>query len=211
MSVYNDIDKTLLARLASLGSAGLYGAAYRAVEMAFTPVSALLYSSYPRFFQHGARGLKACLQLSKSLMPVALAYTVAVGIILYFTAPLLGLVLGHEYHDGIPIMRGLAALPFLRAIQYFGANSLTGADRQGSRSLAQVAIALVNVGLNLAFIPTYGWRAAVWTTLLSEGLLAVVLWGIAGWYVAMERPAPPREADEAKGEVEGIGLLRGRA
>jgi O-antigen/teichoic acid export membrane protein len=42
----------------------------------------------------------------------------------------------------------------------------------------QIAIAVGNVLLNLALIPTYGYRGAIVASLLSDGLLAVLLWGV---------------------------------
>ena len=58
-TVYNDIDKTMLARLSTLEATGIYGAAYRIIDVSFVPVSALLWSSYPSFFRAGARGISA--------------------------------------------------------------------------------------------------------------------------------------------------------
>ena len=43
-TVYNDIDKTMLARLSTLEATGIYGAAYRIIDVSFVPVSALLWS-----------------------------------------------------------------------------------------------------------------------------------------------------------------------
>ena len=56
-SAYNDIDKTMLSRMSGLEAAGTYAAAYRFCDAVFMPVSAVLYASYARFFQHGARGV----------------------------------------------------------------------------------------------------------------------------------------------------------
>ena len=186
-SVYNDIDKSMLARLATLEAAGLYGAAYRGVEMAFAPVSAVLYSSYSRFFREGTRGVRANVSLVRRLLPSAAAYAGVAGIALAFAAPLLGHVLGAQYRDTIAVVRGLAIVPLLRTLHYFAAHALTGADRQSFRTAGQVAVALVNVALNLVLLPRYGWRGAVWTTIASEALLGVLLWGAVAACARSER------------------------
>ena len=198
-SIYNDIDKTMLARLSSLAAAGVYGAAYRAVEMGFAPVNALLYSSYPRFFREGARGVRANIALTRRLMPVPAVYAAAVGAVLVAAAPLLPIVLGPRYQATASVMRGLAAVPLLRTVHFFAANALTGSDHQGTRSAGQVAVAVANVGLNLWWIPRFGWRGAVWATVASEALLAAVLWVAVAGVVAYEHRrqtgasvAPPR-------------------
>src|ERR1700722_16914892 len=52
-TIYNDIDKTMVARLSTLEAAGIYAAAYRLIDVAFIPVRALLNAAYPSFFRHG--------------------------------------------------------------------------------------------------------------------------------------------------------------
>lgn len=65
-TIYNDIDKTMLARLAVLEATGLYAAAYRLIDVAFVPVRSLLAASYARFFQRGAAGIKGSLGVSQN-------------------------------------------------------------------------------------------------------------------------------------------------
>jgi O-antigen/teichoic acid export membrane protein len=42
------------------------------------------------------------------------------------------------------------------------------------RTAAQVTVALVNLLLNLWWIPVFGWIGAAWSSLASDGLLAVL-------------------------------------
>jgi O-antigen/teichoic acid export membrane protein len=174
-SIYNDIDKTMLSRLSTLATAGVYGAAYRIVEVAFTPVAALLSASYARFFQHGANGLQGTLRLTRKLLPVAAAYGVVAGVGLMLLAPVVPMVLGERYAPIAPILRWLAPLPLLRACHYFLADALTGAGYQRARSAVQIVVAGANVGLNLWLIPAYSWQGAAWASLGCDALLAVGL------------------------------------
>src|ERR1700680_92108 len=41
-TIYNDIDKTMLARLGTLEAVGIYGAAYRLIDVTFVPIQSLL-------------------------------------------------------------------------------------------------------------------------------------------------------------------------
>ena len=52
-NIYNDIDKTMLARMATLDAVGIYAAAYRLIDVAFIPVRSLLYAGYTDFFRAG--------------------------------------------------------------------------------------------------------------------------------------------------------------
>lgn len=68
-TIYNDIDKTMLAKLSTLDATGIYAAAYRVIDVAFTPVQSVRYAAYSNFFRHGASGIAASYAYSKQLMP----------------------------------------------------------------------------------------------------------------------------------------------
>jgi O-antigen/teichoic acid export membrane protein len=175
-SVYNDIDKTMLARLSILEATGIYAAAYRLIDVAFVPVRSLLAAAYAKFFQHGAAGISGSMSLAKRLLPVAISYGASAGIGLFLFAPVVPYVLGDEYAGAVEALRWLAPLPFLKAMHYFAADTLTGAGFQGVRSAVQVLIALFNVLINLWLIPLYSWRGAALSSLASDGFLMLGLW-----------------------------------
>lgn len=175
-SVYNDIDKTMLARMQDVGTAGTYAAAYRFCDAAFMPVGAILYAAYSRFFFHGEKGIRGTLGYAKKILPVAGSYSLLAGLLLFFVAPWIPTLLGEKYSDSVEALRWLSLLPLLRTIHYFGADSLTGAGYQILRSYIQMGVAVFNVLLNLLLIPFFSWRGAAWATLASDGLMAVSVW-----------------------------------
>jgi O-antigen/teichoic acid export membrane protein len=97
------------------------------------------------------------------------------------------LVLGADYHESVEALRWLAALPLLRTVQYFGADALTGAGFQGSRTVGQLGIAALNILLCLWLLPLYSWRGAAWASLASDGALALTMWGLVWHTCARER------------------------
>jgi O-antigen/teichoic acid export membrane protein len=170
-TIYNDIDKTMLARLSTLSATGIYGAAYRLIDVSFAPVSALLAAAYPNFFRRGVGGVSSTLVYARLLLKHALGYSVlnCVGILL--CAGVVPHILGPEYVRTAEALRWLAPLPILKALHYFLSDTLTGAGYQGLRSAIQTAVALFNVLLNLWLIPAYSWRGAAWSSIASDGLL----------------------------------------
>jgi exopolysaccharide biosynthesis WecB/TagA/CpsF family protein len=175
-SIYDDIDKTMLARFDSLGVTGVYGAAYRIIDVAFLPVRSLVFAAYPRFFARGAAGVRAVAQLARGLVPAAAGYSLAAGAGLFLLAPLAPLALGPTYAGVGDAIRWLAILPLLRAMHYFAADALTGAGHQEVRTGAQIGVALLNICLNLILIPRFSWVGAAWASIASDGSLAVSLW-----------------------------------
>jgi O-antigen/teichoic acid export membrane protein len=175
-SIYNDIDKTMLARMATTAAVGTYAAAYRIIDVAFTPIRALLFSTYSQFFRSGEAGVSATAAYARRLLPAAFAYSVGAGLAILLAAPLAPLLLGPEFSETADTLRWLAVLPLLKSLHYLAADTLTGAGFQPVRSRVQVVVALVNIAANFVLIPMYSWRGAAWASVASDALLAIVLW-----------------------------------
>jgi O-antigen/teichoic acid export membrane protein len=175
-TVYNDIDKTMLASLSTLDATGIYAAAYRVIDVAFTPVKSVLYAAYSSFFRSGQHGIAGSYSYAKRLMPRMIGYSLLACAGLFLFAPLFPLVIGKDFARTVEALRWLAVLPVLKSIHYFFADALTGAGHQGVRAAAQIVVALTNVGLNFWLIPAYSWRGAAWSSIACDGLLAVCLY-----------------------------------
>jgi O-antigen/teichoic acid export membrane protein len=185
-TVYNDIDKIMIARLASLEAAGIYTAAYRMIDVVFIPVRALLNAAYPEFFRRGAIGVKEGVRYGRRLLLKAIAYPVFIFGMLLLIAPIVPHVLGSGFKEATEALRWLSLLPLLKALHYFVSDALAGSGHQGLRTFSQASVALFNILINLWLIPAYGWRGAAWSSLASDGLLALVLWIVALCLCRME-------------------------
>lgn len=184
-TVYNDVDKTMLARLDSLEATGIYGSAYKVVDISFLPVSALLYASYPRFVERGASGIAASLAYARKLFPLAAGAALCATAVVWVAAPWVPWLLGDDFARSVSALRWLAPLTVVRAAHYLLAYALTGAGHQRARSIVQLAVAGANVAVNLWLIPNWSWRGAAWASLGCDVLLAVAL-GVCCWRVARD-------------------------
>jgi O-antigen/teichoic acid export membrane protein len=174
-TVYNDIDKTMLARLGTLEATGIYGAAYRLIDVGFAPVWSLLAAAYPNFFRVGTEGISATLRYAKPLLFRAMAYATFLGFIAVACAGIVPRVLGGEYQRSEEALRWLAVLPLCRTIHFFLSDALSGAGYQGLRTAIHVGVAIFNVLINLWIIPAYSWRGAAWSSIASDALLALAV------------------------------------
>jgi O-antigen/teichoic acid export membrane protein len=185
-TIYNDIDKTMLASLSTLDATGIYAAAYRVIDVAFTPVRSVLYAANSNFFRSGQHGIVASYSYAKRLMLRMIGYSVLAFAGIYLAAPIFPLVIGREFARTVEALRWLALLPLLKTIHYFLSDAVTGAGYQGLRSAAQVFVAVLNVGLNFWLIPLYSWRGAAWASLACDGSLAIAMYGILMFVMARE-------------------------
>jgi O-antigen/teichoic acid export membrane protein len=173
---YNDVDKTLLARISGNEVSGIYSVAYRMIDVAFVPVSALLNSTYARFFQHGQSGVIKTKKFAIKLLPIGLGYTILAAIILFYLSPFIPKIIGEKYTETTDVVYWLLPLLALKTSHYLFSDVLTGTGYQGVRSGIQIVIAVLNLSLNLLLIPLYGWHGAAWSSLISDGLLLMSFW-----------------------------------
>ena len=101
-------------------------------------------------------------------------------------APLVPLVFGASFRESIAALRWLCLLPVLRALHYGWGSAITGAASQWNRTATQFGAAGLNVALNFALIPRWGWHGAAVASLLTDGALAVASYGVLRWLVRRE-------------------------
>jgi O-antigen/teichoic acid export membrane protein len=191
-TIYDDIDKTMLARLGTLQATGIYGAAYRLIDVSFAPVWSLLAAAYPNLFRVGRGGISATLQYARPLMLRAIGYATFVSIALLAGAGIVPYILGGEYRLTVEALRWLAILPILKVVHYFLTDVLASSGYQGLRTLIHVGVAVFNVLINLWVIPAYSWRGAAWSSIASDALLAC---GIGAAVLVLSRRSKPGTAE----------------
>jgi O-antigen/teichoic acid export membrane protein/GT2 family glycosyltransferase len=180
-TIYNDIDKTMLAKLSTYSATGVYAAAYRIIDTSLTPIRSLVSAAYPEFFRIGKNGIGATYNYSKSLIRKSLIFGVADAIGLILFAPLVSYVLGPKYENVAPAIQLLALIPVMRCVHWFIADALSGADAQVLRTGIQVGVALLNIGLNLLVLPRWSWVGAAWTSLASDAALMAAVYIAVQW------------------------------
>ncbi len=180
-TIYNDIDKTMLARLSTLSATGVYAAAYRIIDTSLTPVRSLVSAAYPAFFRIGADGMEASYGYAKRLIHKAVIFGIVDFFGLVLIAPFLPIILGPRYAGVAPAIQWLALIPVLRCVHWFLADALSGANAQILRTGIQVGVALLNIGLNLIVLPRWSWVGAAWTSLASDGALLAAVYFAVQW------------------------------
>ncbi len=182
-------DKMVMTGFGLASDTGIYAAAYRVASIANVPAKSLLrtrYSSYFRPENQSAEASKANgLAVLRATAPAGLVS--AVGI--FLVAPFATIILGDDFAESVTALRYLAFLPLVRSLSTPLANVLTGTGRQRLRIYGTLGAGVLNLCLNLAFIPTYGWRAAAATTLVAEIAMLAWIW----WHVFKGPLASPAD------------------
>ena len=173
-ATYNDVDKVMLSHYGLNRENGFYTLAYRVIDAATTPIVALNDAVLPRFFRLGEEGIPKVIRLVLKSAGASLVVgtVIAVGIRLF--APLIPSMVGHDFSGVLIALRWLCWIPLLRGIHRATGSALTGSGRQSLRTACQLIVAVGNLLLNMWWIPEYGWIGAAWSSVASDGLLAVL-------------------------------------
>jgi O-antigen/teichoic acid export membrane protein len=173
-AAYNDLDKVMLSHYGLNRENGFYTLAYRVIDVATTPIASLDAAILPRLFRLGHGGKQKVVKLAIKSAGASLLLGAGIAVSILLLAPFIPRLVGRDFSGVLIALRWLCWIPLLRGIHRATGSALTGSGRQNLRTAAQVTVALVNLLLNLWWIPVFGWIGAAWSSLASDGLLAVL-------------------------------------
>ncbi len=180
-SILDSVDRPMLVSAGLASEAGVYSVGYSVAGLGQMPVMAVVRATTPEFFARGDSGVASTIAYARRLVGPALAIGLVSAAVTFAVADVVVSVLGPDYGEAASVIRWLAIVPALKALQHFPANALTGADRP----LLQVGIlgfaTGVNVVLNLILLQRWGLEGAVAATLAAEAVYAALLWAAAAW------------------------------
>jgi O-antigen/teichoic acid export membrane protein len=187
-----DGDKFLLNVFGFGFDAGLYGAAYRILQLGTLPLLALDTAAFQRFLPQGdgERGLHW--RRATKLCSLMLVASCVVAVAAYLALPLLDFLFNDKYKEAIDIVPWLLLVMPLIATSNTPMNGLLGLGLPGKRMMVYLSSALVSVVLYLVLIPLLGWVGALIATLISEIYLSAAGWASLWYY--------QRQADRALDE-----------
>jgi O-antigen/teichoic acid export membrane protein len=189
----NDIDKTMLVHYGMSAQNGVYTMAYRIVDVCHMPIRSIHSAAFPRFFQLGRHeGIEGSASFARRLLSktALLGLVGAVGI--FLAAPIVPHLVGPSFSESVTALRWLCLIPLFRCFHLSAGDALVGAGYQRVRLTVQGIMAAANFALNLYLIPHYGWRGAAWSSLETDGGMAILMWALLQ-YVRLTRTVEIRE------------------
>lgn len=168
--VYFHVDSIILTFTRTSAEVGIYGLAYKVFELPLVLPTFFMNALYPVM-------LKATRDKRQSLMKHSAIFLLLVScilsLVLWFSAPLLVLIKS-DFSSAILALQVLSlGLPF------FFLSSLTmwiliAERKQHALMYIYGGSMVLNIILNMIYIPQYGYMAAAWITVASEALVLLV-------------------------------------
>ncbi len=169
-----DGDKTVLNAYGMEEVAGVYGAAFRVINMAFTPIRALQGAMHNRLLPHDADDHGLHVRRAKSFALLNMATILPIGIVLYFAVDLFEPLIGEDFAESSRIARWLLIFMPIKALSGVPLGGLLGLGRTSTRAWVMGISALVSLSLYVALIPLWSWVGAVLGTVIGELVLLIL-------------------------------------
>jgi O-antigen/teichoic acid export membrane protein len=167
-SVYFRIDTLILGAIRSPREVGLYAAAYKFLDLAIVVASAVSVTVFPHLARLASRG-EAFDGTAEHAVRLLLALGTCLSVLAFVDAPeLVHLTSGTGFDGAVPALRLLAPAIVASCIVSFVPALLFALRRERSLLALNVFMIGVNVGLNLALAPRFGYEAVAAVTLACE-------------------------------------------
>jgi O-antigen/teichoic acid export membrane protein len=178
--IYFRIDTVLLALFRSSEEVGLYGAAYKFIELAQFMAAAVAVSMFPPLASFVARGDPRASDLMQKSFDVLLAGAVFLFVLmLAFPEEIITVSAGPDYRGAATALQLLAPYVLFGFVNAVLWRALLAAERDRMLLVTALAVLALNVALNLALIPAYGYKAAAVVSVVSEAaILLPIAWAV---------------------------------
>lgn len=196
LTAYYKVDILLVEAWRGEGSAGIYAAAYKFVDVAQALALVVATAVYPRLARRAAEvtdpgpgagmrpsALPERWAATRAVELFLLAAVPAAGVLWLVREPTVALLFGPAYGDAAPVLAVLAPVLPLLAINALGTFILAAGRRMSVVAGLYIGALALNLGLNAMLIPSLGARGAALAMLGSELALA------AGILLALHRLA----------------------
>lgn len=174
--IYFKIDIIMLSLMRGDADVGLYGAAYKFLDLAISIPAIFMISVFPlmsKFYSESKERLKEIYEKSfYYLMLIGIPLAVCVT---FLARPITLLIYGEKFVESIPALQVLiwaAAIVFASQVCGY---MMVSINRQKIGMYIAGLGCLVNIGLNFILIPHFSFMGAAWATVVTETFLLIAL------------------------------------
>jgi O-antigen/teichoic acid export membrane protein len=172
--LYLKLDALMVAALGTRGDVGVYGAAYQPIEYLFLASAIVIQVIFPLLARARRRDPIAFTRMYRRGTDLVLTAVAPVAVVLFISAhDLVRAAYRDDYRGSAGPMMLLAVALVLMAVNVWQGLVLLAADRQGANLVYLSAAVVLNVVLDIFFVPWLGPSGAALGTLVSATFLVV--------------------------------------
>lgn len=178
------VDIILLKKYSTLEQVGLYSLAVQIAEQLWHIPYAIETIVLTR--SAAAKDEQASNRTVASIMRVSFLISILFGGIVYLVVPnLIPFIFGSEFAKSVPMIRGILPGVLLMVVFRILNSRLAGMGKPQLAIYSFIPALVINLLLNILWIPRYGGMGAVWATNISYGFGCAIFLGAYAWKVKM--------------------------
>ena len=177
-AIYFRVDAVILSLFATDAEVGYYGAAYRLFQTTYILPEAILFALFPLLCRLASQASNAISMAARKCLDVLLLIGIplAAGMLL-LSDEIIMTLFGARFDASVPLLQVLSISVMLMYADGVFVQVLIATQRQKRLALTAIVAACLNVGMNLALIPSLGALGAAITTVLTEILVIAMNFG----------------------------------
>ncbi|MBK8969416.1 MAG: polysaccharide biosynthesis protein [Lewinellaceae bacterium] len=164
----------------NLADVGIYGNIYKLAMLITIFTQAYRYAAEPFFFRHANDTDAPALQARVTKWFTIASALGMLGVLLYID--IVKYFLAEPYWVGLHMVPILLLANVLLGVYYNLSVWYRLKDKTHIGALIAIAGALVTIGLNLWWVPIYGYTGSAWAALISYALMCLLAWSIGKRY-----------------------------
>lgn len=165
---------------------GIYGACYKLSILMTLFVQAFRYAGEPFFFSIAGRSDARRSYAMVMRYFVICCSMIYLGVVLFLDV--FKYFIGEEYREGLEVVPILLMANLMLGIYVNLSIWYKLTDRTGLGAWVSLMGALITLGLNIAWIPTFGYVGAAWATLVCYGAMALISWLLGRYFYPVPYP-----------------------
>lgn len=175
--IYLRIDQVMIGHMFGILEVGLYAAAVKMVEVWYFIPGIIAASLFPAIVNAKKTGIIVYRQRLKNYykLTVVIAVLIALPISL-FASPLISWLFGVKFLAAAGVLRIYAWSTIGLFLGAAAGQYLMAEDKVKTIFIINIFAMIVNIGLNILFIPLFGLTGAAWATLISYLILPIGAW-----------------------------------
>ncbi len=174
-TIYNRIDTVILSYYKGQEAVGLYGAAYRIFEVLVLGAAFFANAVLPLISSLAQTDREKLGLVYRKSFVILTFLGVGVAITNFFLAPFaISLIGGAKFAGAVLPLQILSLALIVSYFNHLNGYTLIALGKQWYSFAIAIIALIINVILNLIFIPRYSYNAAAFITFLTEGLIVVL-------------------------------------
>ena len=173
--VYFKIDTVMLSVMKGSYEVGIYSVAYKVLEVVIFFPAMYVGLVMPLLSKHAFRPDEFRATFMRAARMLGAGAILTVLVLAVFAHPIISVIGKSAFDASVPLLR---VLSLAVGIIFFGnllGNAIIALDLQRKGVWIYASGAMLNIFLNLLFIPRYGAYAAAWSTVVTELLVTVLM------------------------------------